>query len=215
MTIPIHGTCSWILKGILRQRLVVQGLHSWPNMLSSTKFCTRNIYLDLKQAVPDVSWKKVMYGNLARPRSVFVMWLACQGRLATRERLCRFGLISTDGCCFCTLVETQQHLLFSCATIQAIWIEVLKWLQITHTPGAWDSELQWILQHGRGKGWRARLLKLAFAETIYEVWRYRNDTCFGASVSSIHIGPKIIETIVNRAWLKPALRTHIGRLLIM
>lgn len=107
-----------------------------------------------------------MYGNLAGPRDIFVLWLACQGRLATKERLCRFVLISNDCCCFCSKVETQQHLLFSCATIQLIWLEEPQWLQVVHTPGVWDMELQWILKKCGGKEWRARLLKLAFSETV-------------------------------------------------
>jgi hypothetical protein len=49
-----------------------------------------------------------------------------------------------------------------------------------------------IIQRTKGKGDHANILKLAFTESVYEIWRYRNDISFGNVVQKKHIEEKII-----------------------
>lgn len=73
-----------------------------------------------------VTWSKLMYSNVVRPRAKFTTWLACLGRLPTKERLARFG-VSTDGqCVWCGHIENDQHLFFDCVCTKAIWTHVLR-----------------------------------------------------------------------------------------
>jgi hypothetical protein len=62
--------------------------------------------------------------------------------------------------------------------------------------------------------WKAQLLKSATAETIYTIWNYRNDVCFGNKVYNTNIDEDIINTIGYRGWRSPNLREHIAQLLI-
>ncbi|XP_058741022.1 uncharacterized protein LOC131613364 [Vicia villosa] len=142
------------------------------------------------------------------------MWLACHGRLATRQRLFRFGMVSDNRCCLCKSDEESiNHLLFVCPDTVCIWAKILAWIQVSHTPQSWDAEILWLSKNTNGKGWRASILKLAAAETIYSVWKYRNDICFGNAVDKAKIVDNIIDIIVYRGWYSKNLRPHIAKLM--
>jgi hypothetical protein len=49
----------------------------------------------------------------------------------------------------------------------------MDWIQVDHNPLGWCQELDWIMQNTRGKGCYAKILKLAFSESVYDIWRYR------------------------------------------
>ncbi|CAI8610766.1 unnamed protein product [Vicia faba] len=110
---------------------------------------------------------------MARPRA-FVLWLACNGRLATKDRLRRFGLINDENCIFCHQRETHNHLFFGCHTLKDVWLKVLMWLQVVHDPKEWHEELPWMMQTCNGKRWKYAFLKCAVTETMYHVWKHRN-----------------------------------------
>ncbi|XP_045815732.1 uncharacterized protein LOC123909010 [Trifolium pratense] len=212
MTMPVKPSCSWILKAILKQRELLPNIQGWEHVKGKT--ITRKVYKVLREDYPLVDWKTVMYQNIARPRAVFIFWLACHSRLATKDRLLKIGLTVNLQCCFCTQEETINHLFFGCTELKHIWQKVLRWLQVDHVPMEWSAELKWITKHSKGKGWKAQLVKSAAAETIYALWKYRNDVCFGNKVYNTNIDDDIINTIVYRGWRNAKLREHIAHLLI-
>lgn len=93
-------SCSWILKGILKFRSLIAQSDVWERILIGDRYKTKLVYDELRGAKPNVSWKNLMYGVVVRPRAQVVMWLACHGRLATKDRLCRFGILQDRDCCF-------------------------------------------------------------------------------------------------------------------
>jgi hypothetical protein len=177
------------------------------------KNITRKVYAALRTIYPVVDWKVTLYGNIARPRALFIFWLACHGRLPTKDRLHKFGVSVDVKCCFCTKEETINHLFFGCLDFKLIWHKVLLWMQIAHAPLEWNEELAWLTRGCKGKGWKAQLLKGAATETIYTLWNYRNEFCFGDRVHNTKIEEQIINTIVYRGWMYPKLRGHIAQLL--
>lgn len=104
-------------------------------MQMSANFATKTMYYSLREMYLNVQWIKVFYGNMAHPIAMFVLWLACYGRLGIKERLLNFDLVEDARCCFCTQLETIQHLLFGCSVMKHIWKQVLEWLRIPHIPG--------------------------------------------------------------------------------
>jgi hypothetical protein len=98
--------------------------------------------------------------------------------------------------------------------MKIIWQKVLQWMNFDHIPLEWDEELRWITRSSKGKGWKALLLKCAAAETIYTLWKYRNDVCFGNGVNNTKIEDDIVNTIVYRGWMNTKLRKYIAHLLI-
>ncbi|KAK2421853.1 hypothetical protein QL285_032436 [Trifolium repens] len=210
----VPDNASWIMKAIMKQRDGIHQIQMWNEMINAPKFCMKKMYLAIHDRSQIVTWRTLFYGNLARPRALVNLWLACNERLATRDRLHKFGIIDATRCCFCNADETQQHLMFSCNETKSIWRKVLDWIQVDHNPVGWRQELDWILQYSKGKGCRAKVLKLAFTESVYEIWRYRNDISFGNNVQNKHIEGDIIDTIVYRGWTNRKLRTHLAKLMM-
>ncbi|CAL5198754.1 unnamed protein product [Lathyrus oleraceus] len=123
-------------------------------------------------------------------------------------------MVDSPKCCFCSEEETQSHLLFDCVGTKGIWMKVLAWLQIQHIPSGWTQEMKWIIQKTKGKGARAKILKLATTESIYEIWRYMNDKCFGNNVFAQKTYDTIIDTIVYRGWKNKKLRPYVAKLML-
>ena len=102
--------------------------------------------------------------------------------------------IQTDGqCSFCTQAETLDHLLFECRQTREIWRGVLAEIKIDHSPKEWKHELKWLCSKSKGKGWIARIIKIAAAETVYAIWLARNRKIF----DNVNIDMQIIQQIVN------------------
>ncbi|XP_058748531.1 uncharacterized protein LOC131621500 [Vicia villosa] len=121
------------------------------------------------------------------------------GHLATKERLCRFGIIGDSVCSMCGQEEENaDHVFFSCVKTAGIWFGIMNWLGISHKPHTWSKDLHWILARIKGKGWRARLFQLVVTETVHEVWLYRNAIVFSKENYSKNTLERIIDNIVYR-----------------
>ncbi|KAI5413561.1 hypothetical protein KIW84_057942 [Lathyrus oleraceus] len=135
----------------------------WDAMQDRDIFHMRNMYTLLRSEGPKVPWCKLLRENVARPRAVMIMWLACHGRLAT------------------TL---------------------------------WDGELDWLIHHTKGKGWRFSLLKLAATKKLYDMWKYRKDTSYDNNVDNTKIAENTLDVIVYMGWYRGSLINHIAKLMM-
>lgn len=157
----------------------------------------QKVYNSLNQA-PHVYWYKLLLGNMARPKALFIPWLACHERLATKNRLLKLGMNANNECIFYRQEETLSHVLFECVELKFIWNAILQWLNLVHNPANWQQELDWCVNHGKKKGWRATLLRIAFVEFVYGIWTSRNTISFGSKVDRNHIIQEIKNKIVYR-----------------
>lgn len=82
----------------------------------------------------NTDWYVLMTGNIARPRAIFCLWMACHRRLATKDRLIKFRVNIGNNCSLCQEEETINHLLFACNDMDYIWSTVLSWLRVDHRP---------------------------------------------------------------------------------
>ncbi|XP_058776968.1 uncharacterized protein LOC131651320 [Vicia villosa] len=174
----------------------------------------RQVYNHLRAQDFQVPWFRIFCGNIARPRALITLWLACHGKLPTRSRLFRFGIVNYATCCFCSKEETIDHILFECNETSRIWKQVLDWLGIAHDPKPWSEELCWLMQQCRGKSVRATMLKLALAESVYGVWQLRNSVSFDKELDATKIVSNILDVIVYRGWTSLKLRSHIALLML-
>lgn len=76
------------------------------------KFITKLVYHNLIETQPLVQRRKLLFNNVARPRACFTLWLVCQNRLTTKDKLYRFGMIDNKCYGFCDQRKTIQHFLF-------------------------------------------------------------------------------------------------------
>ncbi|XP_058740856.1 uncharacterized protein LOC131613182 [Vicia villosa] len=147
-----------------------------------------------------VEWYVLIAGNNAKPRVVTCLWLACHRRLATKDRLVKWGLITEVKRCPCNEVERINHLLFGCAKMKQIWRSILQWIQVEHQPLPWDDEVKWLTTYCGGKGKRVWIMRVAIAKTIYHCWKLRNAICFENHIDCENIVNNIIEAIIHRSW---------------
>ncbi|XP_058782892.1 uncharacterized protein LOC131657519 [Vicia villosa] len=183
---------------MLDQREDVASIEALEDIIEDKKFNKGMAYRNLQNYGHKVMWKNLLYGNNARSRASFIFWLACHERLATKYKLYKFSLTDNTTCYLCLQEESIRQLLFECDTMKQIWMEVLQWVQVPHIPGNWHEETKWLVQQTKGKGMRAAILKMAAAETIYELWKNINNKSFGEPVDITKIGKRIIDTLVYR-----------------
>lgn len=118
---------------------------------------------------PKVNWRKLFFGNIARPSAVFTLWMACKMRLPTKDMVQKIGIMTDGKCQFCDERETDSHLFFECETTKRIWKQVIDWFILSHEPKVWGLEVLWCSSKAKGKGHKAFLMKCVLAETIYTV----------------------------------------------
>ncbi|CAK8542095.1 unnamed protein product [Lathyrus sativus] len=211
----VKNSDSNIFKTILLQRENIGNMQdAWNEMVQAGRFIGRRVYVNLLPATPNVVWAKLILHNRARPRAIYTLLMICHGKLATKARLNRFGMVNNNKCVFCSAVETIDHLFFECTILRQAWVETLLWIGIPHTPGNWNEEKNWILNCYGGKGWKADLVRLALTETLHELWSFRNDTCFNQKNDNRNCTDRIINNIVYRGWSSPKLRPHIALLMV-
>lgn len=179
-----------------------------------TKFETKRVYDHIKENLSKVDWRHLFYHTLARPRALFILWLTFHNRLATKERVKRFILLEDDRCHFCPHIEIVEHLIFSCPHVNIIWKQVLNWMNMQHNPKGWNEEIRWLIHKGKGKGWKACLLPSAATETVYEVWRHKNNKSFGNSVNITNVWGIVIDTLTYKGWSNPKVTKHITCLMV-
>ncbi|XP_058722516.1 uncharacterized protein LOC131594390 [Vicia villosa] len=218
MEAVISDSSSWVIKKIFNLREHIPNLKPvLDHMIQKRTFSMKRMY-DKMVDSDKVPWRHLLKGNCARPRASIITWMACYGRLGTKDRLIRFGLIIEHECSVCKEVdETLDHLLFDCRFAKDVWKHVLLWLGITHEPQPWSIEIGWIMHMIAKKGRRYKILKVAVAETVYGIWQYRNEVIFGKYThrnTSIDIGERIIEKVMYRGWYSTKLRKHVVTLML-
>ncbi|XP_019241995.1 PREDICTED: uncharacterized protein LOC109222039 [Nicotiana attenuata] len=151
----------------------------FPIPAKTTRSLTNAIYYKLLPEMRLVAWKCLMFKNDARPKASFIMWLVLQGRLATADRLMRWGIIVDSTCSLCQAeLETREHLFVECDYAKAIWKRLQKWLQWQQAPDEWDQHVNWAIKSAKGKSQQAQIFKLVYAECVYAIWIERNNRVF-------------------------------------
>ncbi|XP_019241332.1 PREDICTED: uncharacterized protein LOC109221313 [Nicotiana attenuata] len=116
--------------------------------------------------------------NDARPKAVFTMWLQLQGRLATTDRLVKWGLAVDTTCILCqNQLETKDHLFAECEFTKAIWRKMQQWLQWLPAM-TWNQHTKWAIQKAKGESQQAQIFRMVYAECIYAIWMERNHRIF-------------------------------------
>ncbi|CAI8585892.1 unnamed protein product [Vicia faba] len=84
---PIHS--SWFLKNLFKNRDMLMKLDKCDTFNKTLKYSTKGVYDMLRGDKTKVNWRNIITGNKARPRTLFMVWMACLGRLPTKDRLNR------------------------------------------------------------------------------------------------------------------------------
>jgi hypothetical protein len=126
------------------------------------------------------SWE-INWRTWAPPRVKFFIWLACQDRCWTGERLARRGLQHPPRCPLCDQAgETMGHLLTGCPFARTIWHEVLSWIRSTAgPPDGEDDFVDWWKSALRStpRAMRKGTSSLVML-TAWWIWKHRNAIIF-------------------------------------
>ncbi|XP_020249238.1 uncharacterized protein LOC109826627 [Asparagus officinalis] len=101
-------------------------------------------------------------------------------RLATRDRLFRFGITSTEDCVLCTgMKESRDHLFFQCPFSAYIW-KLCKMKLHTDAMAIHDLRTEAIETQNKFKA-KDRiyiLARLVLSATVWHIWQERNRRIF-------------------------------------
>lgn len=113
--VSANATCHW--KKLLKIRdLLAPVVQNGVWMHSGDGIYTPKCgYLWLLGDLPVFPLAKVIWNRYNTPKNGFLMWLAVQGKLLTRDRLDKWGMmVEDDKCVVCGRAkETKDHLFFS------------------------------------------------------------------------------------------------------
>ncbi|XP_058741051.1 uncharacterized protein LOC131613393 [Vicia villosa] len=202
--------CSWILASVFKWRDKIKGINAWATVLKNGKYRTADVYKELRRNKGQVPWKHLMYQNYAKPRARFILWLSLLDRLNTKDMLLKRGSIIDVGCIFCKEMETVHHLFFECQVTNQIWRIVLQHIRYDKSPMGWTQERAWLNIKTKRKGWHGDLLKIAIAESVYGIWRHRNDVIFNQSQVDPHIWKTIVHDVLIRDSFHKSIRNHVN-----
>ncbi|XP_019264243.1 PREDICTED: uncharacterized protein LOC109241874 [Nicotiana attenuata] len=130
----------------------------------------------------------------------FILYLALNNKLLTRDRLAQWMQIGDLRCMLCkAMPETIEHLFFECIISTTIWKKILQWQGLVRQPMAWQIEKEWAKKQGKGKSAEAQIYRMALAATIYAIWIERNMRMFqGKSKPTMSIVRHIIQEQSDR-----------------
>ncbi|GAA0172714.1 hypothetical protein LIER_26485 [Lithospermum erythrorhizon] len=105
------------------------------------------------------------------------MWLLCNGKLQTKDKLLQWSVVDNDNCVLCGWNESVNHLFFSCEFSSQVWRKML-YTNNFHIPNSWDQKLQKIYVDGVDNDFPRRLFKLVISSAVYAIWSERNQRIF-------------------------------------
>ena len=105
----------------------------------------------------------------------YILWIAIQSRLKTRDRLEKFQLLDNDECVLCKQQqETHEHLLFECNATCECLDEIKQWINWRAQTVSLNKLIRWI---GRAKfsKFRKQFMAAVIASLVYNICNARND----------------------------------------
>ncbi|XP_058768924.1 uncharacterized protein LOC131642722 [Vicia villosa] len=210
LTWPVKHTSSWMMNCVLKCRIYTHNNEAWESANTMKRFDTATVYRSICGESNKVPWKHLFYQNHARPRAKFILWLALWGRLGTKDRLEKIGINHDKHCCFCLQHETINHLFFDCAFTGFVWRNLLSWNGYLRQVADWDKEKKWLFAELGKKGWRREFLRVTLTETVYHIWKDRNEILFKDRSPNLDVIRRIIDSVISRCLLARNLQNHIN-----
>lgn len=94
-------------------------------------------YLALAGPHDSLDTAELVWNSVALPKHRFLMWLAVQNRILTKERLMKMNIQVEDNCCVLCQVqvlETSRHVFVDCAYATSVTNEISQWSGIYLPP---------------------------------------------------------------------------------
>ncbi|XP_075083485.1 uncharacterized protein LOC142167226 [Nicotiana tabacum] len=153
---------------------VKQGL-VWDTYPKQASWVIQNIFKE-KRYVEEVGYDCTRFQAMKNfSIKEFYQKLAALGKLATKDRLTKWGMNVDIKCHLClTENEIVSHLFFECQFASNVWNKMLRWKGISRQAFRWKEELEWMINNCKGKSASSHIYRIAIAACIYHVWKERN-----------------------------------------
>ncbi|XP_019227715.1 PREDICTED: uncharacterized protein LOC109208999 [Nicotiana attenuata] len=191
---------SWDIEHKI-DRLWIRWLHAY--YIKNQQFCQMAIPLQAGWMLignnERISWKTLRFGNNARPKAQFTVWLQMQGRLLTVDRIDSWGVNVDHVCNLCNSQnETRNHIFMDCPYSVKVREGVLKWMKVpSFRTTQWEQLENWIIQRAKGKSQRAQVFKMEYTEWVHTMWIERNQRKFEKRSRSAHQLVREIAYVCN------------------
>ncbi|XP_070007532.1 uncharacterized protein LOC142165405 [Nicotiana tabacum] len=171
---------SWLVQKILKAKQYMTDVGANLDEILDKKNITINyIYKMLKQDHQKMPWRKLICKNGGMPKWIFILYVAIMGKLATRDRLGRWGITNDLLCPMCNEEEeSMKHLFFKCIYTTTIWEKLLQWMNVNRRLMEWSQEIEWACNNFRGRSANAEIYRIALVSCVYYVWQERNHRIF-------------------------------------
>lgn len=189
---------KWIHEVYLRRRsvwewscgrddplLVAAAIELMKSRSSNGILSTAKAYDWLRTKIEAKPWmSSLIWKQYILPKYSFILWLGMWDRLYTTDK----WVVEVDDkrCSFCKRhLETTNHLFFHCTFVQAVWSKVQGWLGISRRMDTLKSSVKWIKKDFRGGLIKTKAITLAFAATVYLIWKSRNEAVFAMKKAEV------------------------------
>lgn len=180
-TMEIPKQVSWLVRKLFGAREWCAtdgtGLQTCTN---NGQFSIRKAYIQTTPQYPKVTWKKLLMVTGMLPKQKYILWMALHRRLATVDRLAKWGIHTNQSCSLCErdTEETHDHLFFDYVYSKTLWQAMLQRLKCQRTTGTWETEIQWLAANVNSRNPRKIILGVVFATVVYNIWMERNNRRF-------------------------------------
>ncbi|XP_048496493.1 uncharacterized protein LOC125495733 [Beta vulgaris subsp. vulgaris] len=178
-SIAPKNNMSWQLKKSIESRDLLQTVGGWNAVMHNGNYCIKKAYKLLLGTFEKVQWRRLVCNNTASPKSKFMLWMVLQNRVATADRLSKWGIPCSVTCKMCNAAdESVQHLFFQCGYSMTVWKEIhakLRW-QYQNIP--FHEEVQKATRRAHSSSRQGKMYTKLLTETIYGIWLQRNNKIF-------------------------------------
>jgi len=162
-------------------------------------FISKETWMQIRSVRPEMQGHKEIWFSDATPKYAFVNWLVVKNRIATGERMLKWGKNVDTSCVLCNFpLETREHLFFQCPYSSKVWRDLAGGLLKNRHTEKWQD----IMKELAGKDLGVTtgfVLGYVFQNTIHSIWRERNDRRHGEKPSMTEKIVKLIDkNIRNR-----------------
>ncbi|GKV27386.1 hypothetical protein SLEP1_g36559 [Rubroshorea leprosula] len=159
-------------------------------------------FLSPKGCVLDEKWSRIIWSKYVPSKLSVFGWRLFLNRLATKENLCKRGILLTGGdvsCGFCHEgVDGLHHIFCECEGVWLVWKKVLGWWGLQSVLPNDIFGLAESVVYGISGGCLKELGDLIFLVTAWLVWYWRNMKVFGPVLQA---EVRLLESIQAKSFL--------------
>ncbi|XP_019264656.1 PREDICTED: uncharacterized protein LOC109242255 [Nicotiana attenuata] len=167
---------AWTTQKILKDgKYLTEARINVEEVMSGKDYSIREVYNKMRGEFTKVIWRRLICNNCSSPRWIFIMYIAVQNRLYTKDILMKWGSITSAECVLCEAVdESHDHLFFTCEYSSNVWEKVMKWAGIGRKARIWSEEISWASTYATGSKSDEAIYRMILAGAVYYLWQERN-----------------------------------------